>query len=370
LGSVARGAIALALVLGLGGTAQAHDPFQITTDARLRADALEVRVTMLGNTAAHLCGAVDGGRIELDAATFAALRGAFERCAPGLYEIRAGGAPLPPTLSEIALGVEGDVDFRIVYPRPAKAPLRFDAVHLARLTDPTYGAELTVTGEGTFLGQALLRADARTLEVPLTGAAPDGTRPLQPPQPSGTAYLRLGVWHILGGFDHLLFLAGLLIVCRRLRSILTIVTCFTVAHSLTLALAALNVVTLPSRVVEPLIAATIVFVGAENLLRSGDSDKEPRGRAVLTLAFGLIHGFGFASALREIGLGAGGAPLLLPLFSFNLGVELGQVAVAAVFLPLVWRLRRWPPFARYGVRAVSLVIVATGTYWLLARTIL
>ena len=348
-------------MLGFAGDAGAHDPFQITTDARVRATGLELRVTMLGNTAAHLCNAVDGGRIQLDAASFAPLREAFERCAPGLYAITANGAGLEPVRWEVAVTIEGDVDFKLLYPRPPQGPLRFDAVHLERLTDPTYGAELTVTGEGTFLGQAVLRRDARTLEM--NTADPSAT-----PRPSFWAFLRLGISHIVTGVDHLVFLAGLLVVCRGLRSILAIVSCFTVAHSLTLALAALGVVVPSGRIVEPLIGATILFVGVENLWL-GRRGREPRGRLLLTLVFGLIHGFGFASALRDLDPGSGGMALVLPLFAFNLGVEVGQVTLVAVVLPLVFRLRRWPAFQRHGVQVVSVGIAIAGAYWLVERSL-
>lgn len=327
----------------------------------MRAEGLALRVTMQGNTAAHLCDAVDGGRIELDAALFAALRGAFERCAPRLYRITANGRDLGPVRWEVAVTVEGDVDFQILYSRPALGLLRFDAIHLDRLTDPTYGAELTVTGEGTFLGQAVLRRDARALQI-------DTASPTAAPRPSFGAFLWLGVGHIGTGADHLVFLAGLLVVCRGLRSLLAIVSCFTVAHSLTLALAALGVLAPSARVVEPLIGATILFVGVENLWR-GQGDREPRGRLLLTLLFGSIHGFGFAGALRELDPGSVGTALLLPLFAFNLGVELGQVALVAVALPLVFALRRWPPFQRYGVQVVSVGIAGAGAYWLLVRSL-
>ena len=172
--------------------------------------------------------------------------------------------------------------------------------------------------------------------------------------------------HILTGYDHLLFLFGLLVACRRFSTMALVITCFTLAHSVTLALAALDAVSLPPRVVEPLIAASIVFVGIENLVRRD----EPRRRWVLTLSFGLIHGFGFAGALREAGLGSAGAPLLVPLFSFNLGVELGQIAVAAVLLPLLWKLRERPAYQRYGQHVVSAVIAAAGVYWLVTRVFL
>jgi hydrogenase/urease accessory protein HupE len=222
------------------------------------------------------------------------------------------------------------------------------------------GVVLTATGARTFLGQKVLRPDDTILEIPITAEAEAaGT----PPLPGFRRYARLGVEHILTGVDHLLFLLGLLVACRRFRTVAAIVTCFTVAHSVTLALAALDVVTLSSRVVEPLIAATIVFVGAENLVR-GD---EPRGRWLLAFVFGLVHGLGFAGALKEIGLGAGGTSIAGPLVAFNLGVELGQLAVAAPLLFVIWKLRRLPWFSRHGARAVSLIVAAVGLVWLAQR---
>ena len=119
------------------------------------------------------------------------------------------------------------------------------------------------------------------------------------PAPDFWSFLRLGIEHIWTGYDHLLFLAGLLIVCSRVRTIIGIVTSFTVAHSITLGLAATDTFNLPGRLVEPLIAATILYVGAENLIRRGT---EPSGRWIIAFAFGLVHGFGFASALRELNL--------------------------------------------------------------------
>src|SRR5262249_2797244 len=124
-----------------------------------------------------------------------------------------------------------------------------------------------------------------------------------------------------------------------------------------------DVFSLPGKLIEPLIAATIVFVGVENLVRGDD----PKGRWILAFAFGLIHGFGFAGALRQIGLGANGAPFVVPLLSFNLGVEIGQIAVAAVLLPILFKLRASPGFARYGMRFVSILVSATGLFWLVER---
>jgi hydrogenase/urease accessory protein HupE len=164
----------------------------------------------------------------------------------------------------------------------------------------------------------------------------------------------------------LLFLFALLVVCRRFRSIFAIVSCFTLAHSLTLALATLDLVTLPGAFVEAAIAASIIYVGAENLWRRG---AEPAGRWALTFVFGLVHGFGFASVLRELGVGAGRQGLLMPLFTFNLGVEAGQVLIACVVLPVVWRLRKNETFVRRGIPVLSGVVVVAGIYWLLDRTL-
>jgi hydrogenase/urease accessory protein HupE len=173
-----------------------------------------------------------------------------------------------------------------------------------------------------------------------------------------------GIEHILTGYDHLAFLLALLLAATSIREVTKIITSFTIAHSITLAMAALDLVSIPSVIVEPMIAASIVFVGLENLLR-----REPRGRWMLTFAFGLIHGFGFASALREMGIGRG-LRAAMPLLSFNLGVEAGQLAIAALVLPVIWMLRRRPAFIVRYAPACSLLIALAGGYWLLVRTVL
>jgi hydrogenase/urease accessory protein HupE len=172
-------------------------------------------------------------------------------------------------------------------------------------------------------------------------------------------FLVAGIGHILGGYDHLLFLLALLLVARTFRQILLIVTSFTLAHSVTLVLAGLDVVSLPSRLVEPAIAATIVIVGAENLWRK----QAPSHRPLLTFGLGLIHGFGFASVLREMSLPATGR--LVPLLSFNLGVELGQIAVVVTVLPLIrWLERQLGPWV---VKGGSIAVVVLGSVWLVLR---
>ena len=174
---------------------------------------------------------------------------------------------------------------------------------------------------------------------------------------------------------------ALLLVCRRVRTVAVVITCFTAAHSVTLALAALHVVTLPGRVVEPLIAASIVFVGVENVVRGNEPDKPWRNgwlpnswfvaRWGLAFAFGLIHGLGFAGALEDIGLGRDGAPIIAPLIAFNLGIELGQLAIALPLFGVLWKLRAISPhgFARAGVKIASLLVAVVGLLWLIQRLI-
>jgi hydrogenase/urease accessory protein HupE len=159
-----------------------------------------------------------------------------------------------------------------------------------------------------------------------------------------------------------LFLAGILVPCRRARTLVSLVTCFTVAHSLTLLWSTLAGVSVPARFVEPFIAASIVFVGLENLL----TRDRPRARAVLTFAFGLVHGLGFAAGLRELGLDGSAA---LPLFAFNVGVELGQVAASLLLFPLIVCMRQHP-LGPLVARTVSIGITTAGAYWFLERTLL
>jgi hydrogenase/urease accessory protein HupE len=179
------------------------------------------------------------------------------------------------------------------------------------------------------------------------------------------SFLKLGIEHIITGYDHLLFLFALLAVTHSFWPAIRIITFFTIAHSITLALASLNLIDLPSSFVEPFIAATIVYVAVENIIR-GD---HPKGRQWLTFGFGLIHGFGFASVLRELDIASGDSGILVPLLSFNLGIESGQIAVAAVVLPIIWQLNNRVKIADVFLRGCSVVVALVGAYWFLERTV-
>jgi hydrogenase/urease accessory protein HupE len=171
-----------------------------------------------------------------------------------------------------------------------------------------------------------------------------------------------GVHHILIGPDHLLFLVGLLLLGGSIRRLLLIVTAFTLAHSLTLSLAALNFVTPPPSVIEPAIALSIVYVGADNLLVRGGRDM----RGWIAFAFGFIHGFGFANVLREMDLP--GRALGWSLLSFNIGVEIGQLfVVATVASALALLHSRSEAASRRVAFAGSVFVMAAGAFWFVQR---
>jgi hypothetical protein len=191
-------------------------------------------------------------------------------------------------------------------------------------------------------------------------------------------YVREGVWHIWIGLDHILFLLSLLLPSvlawqaaqQRWQAVggfreaavdvLKVVTAFTLAHSITLSLAALGVVELPSRLVESVIAASIIVAALNNI--------RPwviRRLWMVAFGFGLVHGFGFASVLADLGLPRDA--LVLALVGFNVGVELGQLAIVVAFLPLAWALRRTAFYRRWVMVGGSLVIAALAAVWLVER---
>jgi len=171
-----------------------------------------------------------------------------------------------------------------------------------------------------------------------------------------------GIHHILIGPDHILFLVGLLLLGGSLRQLLLVVTSFTVAHSITLSLAALNIVTPPARLIEPAIALSIVYVGADNILAKGGRDV----RVWIAFTFGFIHGFGFANVLREMELPA--RALGWSLFSFNFGVEIGQLLVVVLVASALGALKSRSEWAgRHLAMAGSVVVILAGAFWFVQR---
>lgn len=191
-------------------------------------------------------------------------------------------------------------------------------------------------------------------------------------------FIKEGIWHIWSGYDHILFLMSLLLpgVLRRrdgkwqpveaarpaLINILKIVTAFTAAHSITLSLAALGYVHLPSRLIESAIAASVVIAAFNNLVPLFGERCW-----MVAFGFGLLHGFGFANALRDLGLQHGS--LAATLFGFNLGVEIGQLTIVAVFLPVALSLRQFLFYQRFILRYGSAVIILVASTWLAERVL-
>src|ERR1051325_4386854 len=179
---------------------------------------------------------------------------------------------------------------------------------------------------------------------------------------SVVAFFRLGIRHILTGFDHLLFLLALIVRGGRLASLLAIVSFFTLAHSITLALAVLDLLSLPPWLVEPVIALSIVYVAAENIF----SERAASQRWAVSFGFGLVHGYGFAGALLELDLSK--TALVGSLLSFNFGVEVGQGMVIGVLLPILLWLRRCA-WERRAVTMLSAFVLTSGLGLLLERVL-
>lgn len=345
---------------------RAHDPGLSTGRLTMTPSGLEAILTFATTDGVALLTANQRTPVPLDAVHLAAVQRNLEAVGRTLLSVRSGETTVELTDVKVALPPGNNVVFALQFARPPAGELRIEALRLADL--PVGHRELfsIVGASGDAVGRKLLRRDDNTFVVGATARGLVGSANLLE-TPSFWGFLKLGLLHIPTGYDHLVFLFGLFIACDGWRSLLGIVSSFTIGHSLTLALATLGLVHLPSRVVDPCIAASIMYVGIDNL-----SGKPANFRSLwaLTFAFGLIHGFGFATVLRELGIGEDdGRGVAVPLFTFNLGVELGQILIAALVLPLVWHWRQQEAFRERGVKILSASIAFLGLYWLLERTL-
>ena len=348
------------LLAGCGALLRAHDPGLSSVRLARSTDTLVVHAAFANAdfaaaTAvdANRDGAIDGQELS------AAADGLLSLLAADFVLHGRNGARRADQLSA-ALAANNDVELTFVF-GDADVLLggRLEVSFLQRLSrgHRCYAAALAA-GE-TVLVDALLTVREHDFQLPdqwegITADSGFG---------QGTRFFVLGVEHILIGFDHLAFLLALLVAGGGLRKALATITAFTAAHSLTLAAAALGVVRLPALSVEIAIAGSIVWVAIENLVRRGRS---ARHRWPVAFAFGLVHGFGFANVLAD--LHVGGADMLTPLLTFNLGVEVGQVAFAALVVPLVALAARRQG-ARWMPTAVSIAIGLAGLFWVWQRTL-
>lgn len=288
------------------------------------------------------------------------------------FEVTVAGAPCQPQATTVAIDADPRfvaVQWRLQCVAPVAAlVLNFEPFFAV---DDQHLAMVRLVAPGTESVSLAVRADAPRIELAV--GAPQST--------NYATWIRIGLDHIYSGSDHICFLLVLLLVVvikrrnvesgwqwqlepplRALRNTATVVTAFTVAHSITLIAASLQLIALPGAVVEAAIAASIVYTAIENIVHPA-----ARWRFALTFGFGLVHGLGFASVLAEL---LPPSDVVVPLLLFNLGVELGQLSIVLVALPLLWLLVRAVGtlhYRRWVMPAASLLAGLLGLWWLLHR---
>lgn len=276
------------------------------------------------------------------------------------YEVSSGGKPCQLPSSDVRRVDQDGVQVELAYVCEREGAMHVELLFLARLS-PQHRHLAHLAGPAGVSDRVMTR-DACALEIADIGLS--HTAPRAVPRGNGVtvvrSYFRMGLEHILTGYDHLLFVLGLLLALGPWSSLLAAISAFTVAHSLTLALAASGVFTPNAHVIEPLIALSIAYVGVENAWLG-----HAAGRWRVAFVFGLIHGFGFASALTQVAISPAEVPL--SLLGFNAGVEAGQLAIIAVAWPLLRlaRARGWLPVR--ATQIFSVAIAAVGAVWFVAR---
>jgi hypothetical protein len=309
---------------------------------------------------ANADGAITWG--ELRAAAPAVVGYAFSRLGASAGGARCAPVPAGMQVDRHSDGAYAVLDFTLAC---AASPLVVDYSLLFDL-DPTHRGLLRAEQHGT-TETAVFSPDRMHIEVGATGRLSTLRQ-----------YWAEGVWHIWLGFDHILFLLALLlpaVLAREdgrwrqvtsfraaLLDVAAVVTAFTVAHSLTLTLAVLGVVSVPARLVESVIAATVLAAALNNLF-----PVVSRRRAAVAFVLGLVHGLGFANVLVDLGLPSGA--LAVALFGFNLGVETGQLAIVSLFLPAAYALRRGWFYRRIALQAGSVVVAIVAAVWLVERSL-
>jgi hydrogenase/urease accessory protein HupE len=345
---------AILTLLGVAAPAAAHQvPFSYV-DARLEPDAVEVTLVAHIVDVAHDLG-IDPPERLLDPAFLATRADAITSLLEPRLRLTADGRVLAsPTWSALEpLAERQSVRMHARYAaRRRIGMLAIDARMFPY--DPPHQTFVNFYDAGELRFQAIL--DQTRTHVEYFSGSRQGTFAVV------RRFIPAGIHHILIGPDHLLFLVGLLLLGGSIRQLALVVSAFTLAHSITLTLAALNYVTPPARIVEPAIALSIVYVGADNLMVRDGRDV----RGWIAFAFGFIHGFGFANVLREMDLPR--RALGWSLFSFNVGVELGQLLVVVTVASALAALRsRSEAAGRRLVFAGSLVVIAAGAFWFIQR---
>jgi hypothetical protein len=351
-------ALAAAAAISIAGApAEAHPAPFTFLDVRLDAQGVHGSLTLHDFDVSHDLG-ITPPEALLDDQVAQRWRAALVQLVTPRLTLTGDGQAMP--LDWGALEVVPDrFSVRLHFRSPAPVPARLVVDGLLFPYDPIHQTFVNIYEDGALRHQAILSAGAQMLRY-------FGGKAQTPGAVIGT-FVPAGIEHILIGPDHVLFLVGLLLLGGRVWRLAGIVTAFTVGHSITLSLAALDLVSPPGRVVEPLIALTIIVVGADNLLVMREKGgRDPR--ALFAGAFGLVHGFGFASVLKQFGLPR--AALGWSLFSFNLGVEIGQLFIVITVAGLLALAASRSSRARHWIAvAGSWIVIAAGTYWFVERLI-
>jgi len=347
--------VIIALVASAAPSAAHPVPYS-SFDLQIGADAID------GTFVAHVVGLSydlripDAGQL-LDPATLPLYRQSIVELMASRVRVNVDGDALTGAWTDVLpLPERRSVQLRVRFPIRARPGL-VTVGATAFPDDPQHQTFLKIHEGGALALQAVLTRDRPSIDY--------YTHTRQGMLAVIRTFVPTGIHHIAIGPDHLLFLIGLLLFGGTLWQLVRIVTAFTLGHSVTLALAALDIVSLPADIVEPAIAMSVVYVGVDNLVAP------PRGtgrdvRGWIALAFGLIHGFGFAAVLKEIGLP--GMALGWSLFAFNLGVEIGQLVVVVIVTTALAAVRQRSAklAARIAVAGSAIVIVA-GAYWFVER---
>ena len=364
--SATIGLAALAVVAVVPRRAEAHAVGVSTGEYTAKGESVHVKLAFARGDVASVLPRLDANgdghitAIEVESATKALESSVFAR-----VHVRAAGASCTPLLAGASLT---DTDGLTIAGRfDCTTGSQAFAVDVTLLDDLPPGHRHLARAAGVTTDDAVLYRDHSTFEIAPNAEA--GQAAAAPAAPAATvssrgaawAFFKMGLEHILTGYDHLLFLLGLVLLRAKVKDLLLVVTAFTVAHSITLAIAVLGIFSPSPKFVEPAIALSIAYVGIENLFA-----KDSRKRWRITFPFGLIHGFGFAGALQAVDLPR--AQLPVALVTFNLGVEAGQLFAMGLAVPMVVYIRReadW--FEPRGVRVLSGAVAAAGMFWLVLR---
>jgi hydrogenase/urease accessory protein HupE len=341
-------------LLGAAAPAAAHPaPFSFL-DVRLRAGALDVSVVI------HAWDIADELQVEpiervLDPAMLRSSGAAIAALINGRLQVMVDGAPLGAAAWSLPEPIADRQSIRVRTSYALASPPGVITVSAYLFPyDPVHQTFVNVYEGDELVTQAILD-QTRTGFDHITGTRQGTFAVIR-------KFVASGIHHILIGPDHMLFLVGLLLLGGTLRRLILVVSAFTLAHSITLSLAALNILDPPARIVEPVIALSIVFIGVDNLIVRGGRDI----RGWIAFAFGFVHGFGFAGVLREMGLES--RALVWSLLSFNLGVEIGQLFVVIVVATALAALRsRSETAGRRLAFAGSIGVIAAGTFWFFER---